>query len=123
MAMVRSKNTKPELLIRSVLHRMGFRFRLHRKDLPGCPDICLPMHRKIVFVHGCFWHGHRCQHGSRRPATNVAYWNAKIEGNICKDAAAIKALRSLGWRSLIVWECQLKSPNINERLARFLRRD
>ena len=120
MASVRSVNTKPEIFVRSLLRRMGFRFRLHRRDLPGCPDICLPKYGSVIFVHGCFWHGHRCKHGSRRPTSNVVYWNAKIEGNKRRDADSVKALRTLGWRSMVLWECQLKSPILKERIRQFI---
>jgi DNA mismatch endonuclease (patch repair protein) len=120
MASVHSFNTAPEMVVRSLLHRMGFRFRVHRKDLPGRPDICLPKHRKIIFVHGCFWHGHTCVHGSRRPADNQEYWNNKLDGNIRRDEDSVRALRKQGWKTLILWECQLKSPKLMERLRRFL---
>jgi DNA mismatch endonuclease (patch repair protein) len=120
MASIHSFNTTPEMLVRSLLHQMGFRFRVHRKDLPGRPDICLPKFRKVIFVHGCFWHGHTCVHGSRRPASNREYWDDKLDRNICRDADAVRALRKQGWTTLIVWECQLKSPKIRERLKRFL---
>jgi DNA mismatch endonuclease, patch repair protein len=120
MASIPSFNTTPEMLVRSLLHQMGFRFRVHRKDLPGRPDICLPKFRKVIFVHGCFWHGHTCVHGSRRPTNNREYWDAKLDRNICRDADAIRALRKQGWTTLIVWECQLKSPKLRERLKRFL---
>ncbi len=119
MASVRSFNTKPELIVRSLLHRMGFRFRLHRKDLPGRPDICLPKYRRVIFVHGCFWHGHRCLHG-RRPTSNQAFWNQKLDRNAQRDAAAIRSLRAEGWGSFVVWECQLKSPKLADRLRKFL---
>ncbi len=120
MARVRSINTKPEILVRSLLHRMGFRFRLYRKDLPGRPDICLPKYATVIFVNGCFWHGHRCKHGSRRPISNATYWSAKIEGNKRRDATSIRALRTLGWRSMVLWECQLKSPVLGKRIRTFI---
>jgi DNA mismatch endonuclease (patch repair protein) len=116
MAKVRSVDTKPELLVRSLLHKMGFRFRLHRRDLPGRPDMCLPKHRVAIFVHGCFWHGHTCHHGSRRPATNQEYWNKKLDGNIRRDAAALKELRELGWKPLVIWECQTHESNFSDEL-------
>ena len=119
MASVRSFNTKPELIVRSLLHRMGFRFRLHRKDLPGRPDICLPKYRRVIFVHGCFWHNHSCSQG-RRPTSNQAFWNQKLDRNAQRDAAAIRSLRARGRRSLVVWECQLRSPRLEDRLRKFL---
>ena len=122
MARVSSKDTKPEVLVRSLLHQMGFRFRLHRKSLPGCPDICLPKYAAVIFVHGCFWHGHSCSHGSRRPTSNADYWNKKIDGNMLRDEKAARDLKSLGWRSLILWECQLKNAqSICDRVQRFLK--
>ena len=106
MSGIRGKNTKPELLIRKALHARGFRYRLHC-DLPGKPDICLPKHRAVVFVHGCFWHGHDC-HLFKWPSTRPEFWRAKIERNRAVDAAAEKALEEAGWRVAVVWECALK---------------
>lgn len=120
MSRVRSFNTRPELLVRSLLHRMGFRFRLHRRDLPGSPDLCLPKYRAAIFVHGCFWHCHSCSHGSKRPASNQQYWSQKLQGNVRRDAAAISALRVRGWKSLVIWECELKSPKLADRVRKFL---
>jgi DNA mismatch endonuclease (patch repair protein) len=108
MRAVRSRDTRPELRLRSLLHRLGFRFRLHRKDLPGSPDIVLPRWRAVVFVHGCFWHGHDCARGARVPKANRDYWTAKIARNGARDAAAAEALTARGWRVVTVWECQLK---------------
>lgn len=121
MRAVKGKNTKPEIAVRKMLTAMSYRYRLHRKDLPGNPDIVFPGRRRVVFVHGCWWHGHDCKRGARVPATNVGYWTAKIARNEARDAAAVKALRAAGWRSLIVWECQLKAPEkVAARLRRFL---
>ena len=108
MAAVRSRDTTPEKFVRSLLHRLGYRFRLHRKDLPGCPDIVLPRHRAVVFVHGCFWHAHRCKAGDRLPATNTEFWRNKRNQNVIRDTTAIGRLRKFGWRVLIVWECETK---------------
>lgn len=120
MARVKNRNTAPELTVRRLLHRMGYRFRLHRKDLPGRPDIVLPRHKKIIFVHGCFWHGHDCPRG-RRPASNQAFWNQKIDRNRMRDAAAITALAAAGWHVLVLWDCQIKhSELLNSLLAVFL---
>ncbi|KAA2285085.1 very short patch repair endonuclease [Arenimonas fontis] len=107
MSRVRSVDTGPELLVRSVLHRLGFRFRLHRRDLPGTPDIVLPGRRTVVFVHGCFWHGHRCKKG-RIPKTRVSYWRSKIEVNRKRDARVRRRLRAMGWRVLTVRECEIR---------------
>ena len=121
MSLVRSKNTKPEIAVRRILHRMGYRFRVHRKDLPGSPDIVFVGPRKILFVHGCFWHGHYCRTGNRIPKTRVEYWNAKIARNRQRDLSVRRRLRALGWQVLTVWECQLRRPAIlTDRLCRFL---
>lgn len=109
MRAVRSRDTKPELVVRRLLHAMGYRYRLHRRDLPGAPDIVFPGRRKIIFVHGCFWHGHDCARGARLPATNVDYWRSKIARNVTRDADNIAALKAAGWEVLVVWECQLKA--------------
>ena len=106
MSGIRGKNTKPELMIRKALHARGFRYRLHC-DLPGKPDICLPKHRAVIFVHGCFWHGHGC-HLFKWPSTRPDFWRAKIERNCEVDRVAEDLLSSLGWRVAIVWECALK---------------
>ena len=120
MARVKAKNTKPELAVRRLAHAMGYRFRLHRKDLPGAPDLVFPGRRKALFVHGCFWHGHDCARGARAPKTNAAYWRAKIARNRARDAAAMAGLRSLGWTAHVIWECELKSEDLPRRLRRFL---
>jgi DNA mismatch endonuclease, patch repair protein len=105
MQSVGTKHTGPELKVRRALHALGFRFRLHRKDLPGCPDIVLPKWRTVVFVHGCFWHGHGCAKG-QPPKSRPEYWLPKIEANRCRDEQAEKRLKELGWRVLKVWQCQ-----------------
>lgn len=109
MSRVRGKDTSPEILVRRLLHRMGYRFRLHVGNLPGRPDIVLPRHRKIVFVHGCFWHGHRGCARAKRPSTNVEFWDQKIDGNIRRDRRTRTALQASGWKSLVVWQCQTKN--------------
>lgn len=118
MARVRGKDTRPEMIVRRLLHGMGYRYRLHVRDLPGTPDIVFPSRGKIIFVHGCFWHRHRCKNGQRLPKSRRAFWRAKLEGNKARDARTRRKLRRLGWDVLVVWECQLK--NI-ERLERRLR--
>jgi DNA mismatch endonuclease (patch repair protein) len=121
MRAVRAKDTAPEVTVRRLAHGLGRRFRLQRRDLPGTPDLTFPKDQKIVFVHGCFWHGHDCPRGARAPKTNVAYWSAKIARNRARDAAALEALAARGWRSLVVWECETKNvAALRRRLARFL---
>ncbi len=107
MAAVSGKDTKPELLIRKALHRLGFRFRLHVRDLPGKPDLVLPKFKAVIFVNGCFWHQHDC-HLFKWPSTRKEFWRNKIEGNKARDIEAVKQLRSMGWRVLTIWECSLK---------------
>jgi DNA mismatch endonuclease, patch repair protein len=120
MAAIRSKNTAPELIVRRLVHRLGYRFRLHVRRLPGTPDIVLPRHRKIIEVRGCFWHGHTCGR-FRMPATRRRYWAAKFARNSERDRDSLRRLRKLGWRVLIVWECGVKSEaNLQRRLLNFL---
>lgn len=101
MSQIRDKNTKPEIIIRSIIHRMGFRFRLHDKNLPGKPDIVLPRHKKVIFVHGCFWHLHNCKYGRVKPATNVNFWRTKRLSNKKRDKENLTELRKLGWKSVV----------------------
>lgn len=108
MRAVKSRDTHPELLVRKLLHAMGLRFRLHRKDLPGSPDIVLAGRKMAIFVHGCFWHGHDCSRGARVPKTNSEYWKAKIRRNLVRDERAAGELMAQGWRVLIIWQCELK---------------
>lgn len=108
MAQVKGRDTRPEKAVRSLLHRMGYRFRLQKKCLPGKPDIILPRFRTAIFVHGCFWHRHPGCKRASMPATNVEYWRRKFERNVTRDAANKAALENDGWRVLIVWECELK---------------
>lgn len=119
MRRVRGSNTKPEVAVRRLLHAMGYRFRLHRADLPGKPDIVLPGRQAAIFVHGCFWHGHPGCEAARRPASNRAYWDRKLDGNIARDKRNRAALRRLGWRVLVLWECRLKS-GLEARFRKFL---
>lgn len=108
MSHVRSKDTKPEKQVRSLLHRLGFRFRLQRRDLPGTPDIVLPKYKTVLFVHGCFWHRHAgCKHATS-PKSNMSYWQKKFERNQRRDFAVQQELAALGWKTVVVWECELK---------------
>jgi DNA mismatch endonuclease (patch repair protein) len=104
MRAIKSKNTKPEVLVRSLLHRAGFRFRLNRRDLPGRPDLVLPKYRAAIFVNGCFWHGHDCRH-FKLPRSNEDFWSLKIESNRQRDSRTASLLQTKGWRHLTVWEC------------------
>jgi DNA mismatch endonuclease (patch repair protein) len=120
MADVKTQHTAPEIAVRRALHARGLRFRLHRRDLPGRPDIVLPGHRTVVFVHGCYWHGCvMCDRGIRRPKTNVAFWSAKLDENRRRDDRDVAVLQGLGWRVCIIWECDTRDP---ERLAETLDR-
>jgi DNA mismatch endonuclease (patch repair protein) len=107
MSRVLSRNTAPEIIVRRLLHSVGYRFRLHRRDLPGTPDIVLPKHGVAIFVHGCFWHGHNCPL-FRLPETRPDFWSSKIEGNRMRDKAARRSLLELEWRSITVWECAVR---------------
>jgi len=122
MGRVRSSDTKPERMVRSLLHRMGFRFSLRRKDLPGSPDIVLPKHRTVVFVHGCFWHQHKGCKSSHIPKTRVAFWKKKFETNVRRDRKVMRQLRALGWLPIVIWECQVKKKGFPERLATAMRK-
>lgn len=122
MSRVRSKDTKPEMSVRSLVHRMGFRFRLHDRNLPGNPDLVFPSRGKIIFVHGCFWHRHgtRCRY-TRWPKSKLGFWKPKLEQNHQRDKVVRAGLRKLGWKVLVVWECQLKnSQALAERVRAFL---
>lgn len=121
MRAVRDRDTKPEMLVRKMVHRLGYRYRLHRADLPGKPDLVFPSRRKVIFVNGCFWHGHDCKRGARTPKTNTDYWINKVARNLDRDSANLKELRMIGWRPLVIWECELKdSSKLKQRLRRFL---
>lgn len=117
MAGIRSGNTHPEKLLRSLLHQSGFRFRLHVTNLPGKPDIVLPRYHAVILVHGCFWHGHGCKL-FKWPSTRKEFWRNKIEGNCRRDTANISALKKLGWRVAVVWECELREKEV---LGHYLR--
>ena len=121
MRAVKGSDTAPELTVRRLAHGMGYRFRLHRSDLPGKPDIVFPGRRKIIFVHGCFWHGHSCRRGNRIPKGNRDYWLRKIARNRERDRMASAALTTLGWQVAEFWECEIKDPNsVVSHLRRFL---
>jgi DNA mismatch endonuclease (patch repair protein) len=121
MSRVKGRDTKPEILVRSLVHRMGYRFRIHGRDLPGNPDIVLPRHRKVIFVHGCFWHGHNRCPRSKRPTTNKSFWNKKLDGNIKRDRRFRRALLLKGWRILVVWQCETREPDrLLRKLEKFL---
>lgn len=110
MSRIRGKNTAPEMLVRRLLHRLGFRFRLHRSDLPGKPDIVLPGRRTAIFVHGCFWHSHGCKIG-RPPKTRLEFWTPKLERNVERDRVAELQLREAGWHVITVWQCETCKPD------------
>ncbi|WP_417319569.1 very short patch repair endonuclease [Emcibacter sp.] len=123
MSRIRAKDMKPEMLVRRLVHSMGYRYRLHRKDLPGKPDLVFPGRRKVIFVHGCFWHQHNdpaCKI-SRKPKSNQEYWLNKLERNIIRDAEHQTRLQELGWDILVIWECEVKARHgLEERLRNFL---
>ena len=121
MQAVKSKDTSIELRVRRTLHAQGYRYRLHRPDLPGRPDLVFSSRKKVVFIHGCFWHGHQCARGKRVPKTNTAYWTAKISRNCARDTAARAKLKELGWKVSVVWECELRHESrVFRRLSHFL---
>ena len=122
MKQVHGKDTLPERIIRSFVHRSGFRYRLHENDLPGKPDLVFRRMKKVIFVHGCFWHGHQCKRGCRKPKTNVSYWENKINRNVQRDSKNQFDLNILGWKFFIVWECELKSfDDLAKRIIMFLK--
>lgn len=121
MGRVKGRDTRPEKFVRSLLHEMGYRFRLQRKDLPGKPDIVLPKYRTAIFVNGCYWHRHDCQNGQRVPKTHLDFWLPKFEKNKLRDIKNQEELRKMGWKVLIIWECMLKKRIfLQERLRCFL---
>lgn len=115
MASIRGKDTRPELRVRSALHRLGCRFRLHRRDLPGTPDVVLPKYRTVVFVHGCFWHRHPGCPRSFAPATRSEFWRAKLDRNVVRDAENRRALEAAGWRVVVIWECETRDQDALQR--------
>ena len=121
MSRVKNKDTKPEMLVRRFLHQKGFRYKLHDKSLPGKPDLVLPRYKVAIFIHGCFWHGHKeCKYFTV-PQTRTEWWQNKIEGNARNDQKAVKALKSAGWKVVIIWACQLKPLKIEATQRKLLR--
>ena len=121
MSQIKGRDTKPEIIVRSLIHRMGFRFRLHRKDLPGKPDLVFPRMKKVIFVHGCFWHMHACKYGQVIPKTNQKFWGEKRLSNVERDRKNIKALEQEGWQIMTVWECQTRHMDeLQDALRMFL---
>jgi DNA mismatch endonuclease (patch repair protein) len=123
MALVRDRNTAPEIVVRKLVHSLGFRYRLHVRSMVGCPDLVFSRLRKVIFVHGCFWHQHSCNRGNRIPKANRGYWKAKLARNVGRDKSHRAALRRLGWQVLIVWECEATprdSGRLASRVLRFL---
>jgi DNA mismatch endonuclease (patch repair protein) len=122
MAAIRYKNTKPEIVVRKLLCEMGIRYRLHRSDLPGKPDVVMPGRKTAIFVHGCFFHMHKCRYGRVVPATNAEFWQKKRSGNATRDKRNTKQLRKLGWNVLTVWECETKdAKRVQDRLCSLIR--
>lgn len=119
MRCVKGRDTRPELVVRRLLHRLGYRFRLQRKDLPGKPDIVLPKWRAVIFVHGCFWHQHECPKATR-PTSNAAFWNEKLDRNVKRDAENVQRLQEAGWRVFVAWECLIGTDEFESALVRFL---
>lgn len=115
MRRIRSRDTAPEMAVRRMAHRLGLRFRLHRSDLPGTPDLVFPRHRTAVFVHGCFWHRHQGCRRASTPATRTEFWADKFRKNIRRDLAAVEALADMGWRSVVIWECQVRDTHALEQ--------
>ena len=116
MSAIKSKNTKPEIAVRKLLHSMGYRFRLHRKDLPGSPDIVLPKYKTVIFVHGCFWHRHEnCKYASI-PKTRKEFWESKFKANVKRDKEIQEKIKNIGWQYVVVWECEIKNEKIKDKL-------
>jgi DNA mismatch endonuclease (patch repair protein) len=121
MAAIRGRDTRPEMAVRSLVHAMGFRYRLHGRNLPGTPDLVFRARKKIIFVHGCFWHTHSCPRGQLKPATNSDFWSEKRTRTVRRDALNSAALKKKGWKVLTIWECQLRSVGVlSRRIVRFL---
>jgi len=122
MSRIRGKDTGPEMVLRRMLHAVGYRYRLHVRALPGCPDMVFPARKKVVFVHGCFWHRHNCKYGKVMPGTRKEFWQNKFRETILRDRKNYKALKKSGWQVLVIWECQLKNPiKLKMILTKFLK--
>lgn len=122
MRAIRSKGMRPEMAVRSLVHRLGYRFRLHRSDLPGKPDLVFPSRRKVIFVHGCFWHSHECKI-AHVPKSNKSYWGPKLERNKARDLQNVETLKANGWKVLVIWECKTRNERgLSGQLRRFLER-
>jgi DNA mismatch endonuclease (patch repair protein) len=123
MSRIRSKNTSPEMFVRRLVHGMGFRYRLHSKHLPGRPDLVFASKRRVIFVHGCYWHMHDCRWGRVMPATNAVFWREKRKANVERDRKNMERLTADGWKVLVVWECSVRdTPSVRNTIRRFLRR-
>jgi len=123
MSRIRSENTSPEKTVRTLMHKMGYRFRLHEKKLPGTPDIVLPKYRTVVFVHGCFWHRHRNCKYAYMPKTRVKFWHEKFHSNVIHDKKIRRKLTRTGWRVIVIWECQIRNKEqVTRRIARLIPR-
>jgi len=121
MSQIRGRDTTPERVVRSIVHRLGYRFRLHRSDLPGKPDLVLTRLNKVILVHGCYWHMHRCRYGRVVPKTNARFWREKRMGNVERDRRNIRRLRRQGWKVMVAWECWTRNPDgLEDRLVSFL---
>lgn len=121
MSRIKSRNTKPELIVRSLIHAMGYRYRLHKKNLPGTPDLVFAKHKKIIFVHGCFFHMHKCRYGSVTPKTNYEFWQTKRQGNVARDKKNQTELKKNGWNAMIIWECEVKdTAKLVRKIRKFL---
>lgn len=121
MRRIRKRDTKPELIVRRTAHALGYRFRLHRRDLPGSPDLTFPRYRKVVLVHGCFWHQHEGCRLKRQPKSRLEYWLPKLARNVSRDVEVQRRLADLGWELLVIWECEVQDqPRIARRLSDFL---
>lgn len=121
MSKIRKTNTKPELVVRRLVRKLGYGYRLHRKDLPGTPDLVFSGRRKIIFVHGCFWHQHDCHLGSKQPRSRISYWGPKLTRNVARDASSKAALEAHGWTVMVVWECETRDEvNLLNKLDAFL---
>jgi len=121
MSKIKNKNTKPELIVRQFLHGMGFRYRLHVKNLPGQPDIVLAKYKTAIFIHGCFWHSHKDCKFAATPKSNVEYWEPKLNNNILRDLTNTRTLKKNGWNVIIIWECELKTVKLEKTLKKLLR--